>query len=59
MYASANWSTILFGLFRASSKSPLVVMGSDGLKRALAHKILRNTLCKILCIILEIRTCER
>lgn len=56
MYASANWSTILFGLFRASSKVPLVAIGSDGFKRALAHKILHKVLCKIFRIILEIRT---
>ncbi len=55
MYASASRGTILFGLFRASSKAPLVAIGSDGFKRALAHKILCNTLCKILCIILEIQ----
>lgn len=45
---------ILFGLFRASSKAPLVVIGSDGFKWALAHKIIRNILCKIFRIILEI-----
>lgn len=58
-YASANWARSYSGLFRASSKASLVAIGSDGFKRALAHKILRNTLCKILCIILEIQARKR